>query len=225
VSHPICVDCAGLLQTGLQKELEELSRERDAYINFERGILRNQEQMKKGLKVEGSRKRRKSTSSNLSGKGEEQGLGEFDLEGDEEEWEELTRRRRELESEEERLIRILEGKEKELATAKEEEKRANEEEKEVERQETEYVPVIPHERIQRMIAWLTMEGISCIMLSYLPNWTARKKHCRQPVPNSFYPHPCSATWNQRTYTMTPSRLAMSHYSLMGNHMLPLDQSQ
>ena len=117
-----------MLQAGLQKEMEELSRERDAYINFERGILRNQEELRSG-----NRKRRKSETK----AGEDEGLREFDLEGDEEEWEELTRRRQELESEEERLIRILEGKEKELAAAKEQEKLAKEEEKEVERQETE----------------------------------------------------------------------------------------
>lgn len=122
-----------MLQTGLQKELEELSRERDAYINFERGILRNQEDLKKRKSGEGIKRRRKSTSQ----VGEEEGLAEFDLEGDQVEWEELTRRRGELETEEERLIRILEEKEKELATAKEEEKRVKEEEKEVERQETE----------------------------------------------------------------------------------------
>ena len=124
-----------MLQTGLQKELEELSRERDAYINFERGILRNQEDLKNRKSGEGSKRRRKSNSQ---GEGEEEkGLGEFDLEGDEVEWEELTRRRGELQSEEEKLIRILEEKEKELAAAKEEEKRVKEEEKEVERQETE----------------------------------------------------------------------------------------
>ena len=122
-----------MLQTGLQKELEELSRERDAYINFERGISRNQEDLKSRKGANVGSKRRKS-SDNRS-----EGLGEFDLEGDEEEWDDLTRRRGELESEEERLIRMLEGKEKELAAAKEEEKRAKEEEKEVERQETEYV--------------------------------------------------------------------------------------
>lgn len=117
-----------MLQVELQKEVEELSRERDAYIQFERGILRNREEVKNGS----SSKRRKSDT-------EDQGLGEYDIEGDEEEWEELLRERAELEGEEARLLKVLEEKEKQLAEVKEDEKRAKEEEKEVERQETECV--------------------------------------------------------------------------------------
>lgn len=41
ISHPLCVECTGIIQAELQKELDELSRERDAYIAFEQGISRN----------------------------------------------------------------------------------------------------------------------------------------------------------------------------------------
>ncbi|GMK56442.1 hypothetical protein CspeluHIS016_0302820 [Cutaneotrichosporon spelunceum] len=38
IDHPLCVECTGLFQAELQRELEELTRERDAYIAFERGL-------------------------------------------------------------------------------------------------------------------------------------------------------------------------------------------
>lgn len=132
ISHPLCVDCTGMLQVELQKELEELSRERDAYINFERGILRNREEIKSGSKA----KRRKSVENDEAG----MGLGEYDLEGDEDEWRDLSAERDKLEAEEARLMRILEEKERQLDAVREEEQHVKEEEKEVERQETEYVP-------------------------------------------------------------------------------------
>lgn len=36
LSHPLCTDCTTLLQGLLQKQLEEVQRERDGYIAFER---------------------------------------------------------------------------------------------------------------------------------------------------------------------------------------------
>jgi beclin 1 len=46
IDHPLCTECTTLLQSELQKELEELSRERDAYIAFERGVLRDRENLR-----------------------------------------------------------------------------------------------------------------------------------------------------------------------------------
>lgn len=42
IDHPLCVECTGLFQAELQRELEELTRERDAYIAFERGLRKKQ---------------------------------------------------------------------------------------------------------------------------------------------------------------------------------------
>lgn len=108
-----------MLQVELQKELEELSRERDAYIHFEKGILRNREDIKG--------KRRQST----------EGLGEHDIEGDEDEWEDLTKRVTELEDEEVQLRKALAEREKELEERRKEEREMAKEEKEVDRLETE----------------------------------------------------------------------------------------
>jgi beclin 1 len=118
ISHPLCTECTALLQSELQKEVEELSRERDAYINFERGILRNRE----------GHGRRKSL---------DEGLWETDLEGTGEEWEALMKRKEELEREEERLKLVLEQKEKELDQVKIEEERSKREEEQLEREEEE----------------------------------------------------------------------------------------
>ncbi len=123
IDHPLCTECTTLLQSGLQKQLEELSRERDAYIAFERDILRNREDLTGG--------RKKS-----SGK-EEEGLGESDIEGTQDEWESFVRRKKELESEEERLRKVLEEKERELDGVRAEEERVKREEEEVEREEGE----------------------------------------------------------------------------------------
>jgi beclin 1 len=38
LSHPLCIDCTTLLQSLLQKQLEEVQKERDAYIAFERDV-------------------------------------------------------------------------------------------------------------------------------------------------------------------------------------------
>ena len=110
-----------MLQVELQKELEELSRERDAYINFEKGILRNREDMKG--------KRRQST----------EGLGEYDLEGDEDEWQDLTKRVTELDEEEAKLRKVLAEKEQELEDRRKKEQQMDDKEREVDRLETEQV--------------------------------------------------------------------------------------
>lgn len=108
-----------MLQVELQKELEELSRERDAYIHFEKGILRNREDLKG--------KRRQSAD----------GLGEYNLEGSEDEWQDLTQRVTELEKEEVRLRKVLAEREGELAERRKEEQEIAEEDREVDRLETE----------------------------------------------------------------------------------------
>jgi beclin 1 len=108
-----------MIQAELQKELEEISRERDAYIHFEKGILRNREDIKG--------KRRQSV----------EGLGEHDLEGDEDEWQDLTKRVTELEDEEVKLRKVLAERERELEQRRKEEQEIADEEREVDRLETE----------------------------------------------------------------------------------------
>ena len=122
ISHPLCTECTSLLQAELQRELEELTRERDAYLAFEKGIQKNREALK-------SRRRSKPDS--------EAGLGENDLEGTEEEWQALHRRKRELEGEEEALKRTLMEKEKDLAKIRKEEERVKLDEEDVGKQEDE----------------------------------------------------------------------------------------
>ena len=111
-----------MLQSELQKQLEELGQERDAYIAFEQGILRNRDNLMSGRKVERNKDE----------------LGEYDIEGTHEEWESLIRRKKELESEEERLRKVLEEKEKEFESVRADEKRVKREEEQVEREEEEY---------------------------------------------------------------------------------------
>lgn len=72
-------------------------------------------------------------------KGEEDELGEEDIEGTQDEFVELTRRKNELESEEESLRRVLAEKEKELDGVRAEEERVKREEDDVEREEEECV--------------------------------------------------------------------------------------
>jgi beclin 1 len=74
IDHPLCTECTTLLQSELQKELEELSRERDAYIAFERGVLRDRENLRADRN-----------------KAEDGSLGEYDIEG---RWISKRRRRR-----------------------------------------------------------------------------------------------------------------------------------
>ena len=124
------MECTGSLQSELQKQLEELSRERDAYIAFERGIIRNREERRSG--------RRKSRD--IRGEDEEDTeLGEHDIEGTEEEWYELVRRKKDLEKEEVELRKLLEEKERELEGVRREEERVKAEEAEMDRQEQEFL--------------------------------------------------------------------------------------
>ena len=117
ISHPLCTECTTLLQSELQKELEELSLERDAYIEFQRGIQRHHDQLKKRRTGDG--------------------LGEYDIEGTEDEWEGLVKKKRELDKEEERLKRALEEKEKELQAARKDQERIKLEEQRVDKEEEE----------------------------------------------------------------------------------------
>lgn len=132
ISHPLCTECTTLLQAELQKELEELSRERDAYIEFQRGIIRNRETLGKhrpeGL---GSVVRQGKAGT------EENGLEAYDIEGTEEEWEALIKRKKDLDKEEVRLKKALEEKEGELDVAREEAERVKREEAEMGKAEEE----------------------------------------------------------------------------------------
>ena len=125
ISHPLCTECTSLLQSELQKQLEELGRERDAYIAFERGITRNRDLLRKG---------RRPKDPDVE---DDSDLGEYDIEGTDAEWEQLIRRKKELAKEEEGLIKELEQYEKELEEVKREEEQVKEQEAELERQENE----------------------------------------------------------------------------------------
>ncbi|RSH92846.1 autophagy protein 6 [Saitozyma podzolica] len=114
IDHPLCTECTTLLQSELQKELEELSRERDAYIAFERGILRNRENLRADRN-----------------KAEDGSLGEYDIEGTEDEWAALIRRKKDLEAEETALRKRLEEREKEVAAVKVGDERARKEEEDI----------------------------------------------------------------------------------------------
>ncbi|KAK8865977.1 hypothetical protein IAR55_001127 [Kwoniella newhampshirensis] len=128
ISHPLCTECTTLLTTEFQKKAEELGRERDAYLAFEQGIQRNREKIRSG----------RSSSIKVEGDSDE-GLGEDDIEGTDAEWEELIKKKKELEEEEERLVSVLEEKEKELDQVKTEAERVRADEEEVEREENEYL--------------------------------------------------------------------------------------
>ena len=135
ISHPLCTECTTLLQVELQKELEELSRERDAYIEFQRGVIRNRETLGKHRPDGGGASRGKG-SRDGTGQNED-GLGAYDIEGTEEEWDALVRRKKELEREEEKLRAALEEQERELERAEEEAERVEREEAAMERSEDE----------------------------------------------------------------------------------------
>ncbi|WOO79460.1 Vacuolar protein sorting-associated protein 30 [Vanrija pseudolonga] len=117
IDHPLCTECTGLFQAQLQRELEELTRERDAYIAFERNLrLRAEERGGAGGEVD-----------------DEGGVGGSD------EWDALVQHRAELEEEEKRLTATLGEREAELASVQEEEKRVKVDEAAVERDEAEFL--------------------------------------------------------------------------------------
>lgn len=112
IDHPLCTECTGLFQAELQRELEELTRERDAYINFERGL------------------RKRADADSL-------GDDSTGLVGTSDEWDALLARKQELEDEEHALRLSLQERETELAAVKEDEERVRVEEAAVEREESE----------------------------------------------------------------------------------------
>ncbi|WVO12925.1 hypothetical protein L204_100533 [Cryptococcus depauperatus] len=140
ISHPLCTECTALLTFEFQKKAEELGRERDAYIGFEQGILRNRERMK-------------SKSKRAQRDYSDEGLGEDDIEGSPEEWEFLLKRKEELKIEEAKLKTVLEEKEKELDQARQEEMRVKADEEQVEREENEFL--LSHASLSARIAHLT----------------------------------------------------------------------
>jgi len=99
----------------LQRELEELTRERDAYIAFEQGLR------KRGNRMEEADK--DSVDDPLVG-----GVDE---------WDALLTRRKELEDEEKKLRATLKEREAELVAVKEDEARVKAEEAAVTREEEE----------------------------------------------------------------------------------------
>lgn len=114
IDHPLCTECTGLFQAQLQRELEELTRERDAYIAFERNLRLRAEERGGG-----------------GGEEDDEGVGGS------EEWDALVAHRAELEEEEKRLTATLGEREAELAGVQEEEKRVKVDEAAVERDEAE----------------------------------------------------------------------------------------
>ena len=113
IDHPLCLDCTGLLQSELQKELDELIRERDAYLEFEKEVLKGHHEIKEGE------------------------LDGYGVEGDEDEWDGLQRKKQELEKEEEKLRRVLREKEGELDRVKKDAQLVKTEEEQLDREEEE----------------------------------------------------------------------------------------
>ncbi|WWC86302.1 uncharacterized protein L201_001175 [Kwoniella dendrophila CBS 6074] len=141
ISHPLCTECTLILTNEFQKLTEELTKERDAYIRFEREILRNRETQNQS-KSSSSYVKRISKSDNKDpnkAESETEALGEFDIEGNEDEWNELMKRKKELEDEEEKLRVVLEEREKELKEVEMEEEKVKRDEEEVDREETKYL--------------------------------------------------------------------------------------
>lgn len=132
VSHPLCTECTALLTAEFQRMAEELGKERDAYIWFEQAIRKNKESL--GT-AEISRKTVNTRHVD--------GLAKYDVEGTEEEWGTLVKRKGQLEVEEERLKRQLESTEKELEAVLEEERLVELEAKAVEQEENESVYCAP----------------------------------------------------------------------------------
>ncbi|KAL0252559.1 hypothetical protein I308_101951 [Cryptococcus tetragattii IND107] len=128
VSHPLCTECTALLTAEFQRMAEELGKERDAYIRFEQAIRKNKELLET---AESSRKTAKTRHVG--------GLAKYDVEGTEEEWDALRKKKEELELEEERLKLLLESTEKELEVALEEERLVELEAKMVEQEENEFL--------------------------------------------------------------------------------------
>ncbi|OCF30410.1 beclin 1 [Kwoniella heveanensis BCC8398] len=146
ISHPLCKECTDYLSQEYRKKAEELAQERDAYISFKQSIQRNREKQLHSQRPNPSFSKSNSdprfglkTTAGESGKEDGSGLEDSEIEGSEEEWNELVKRRQELEREEEQLIAVLEAKEKELDAVREEEERVKEDEAEVDREETDYL--------------------------------------------------------------------------------------
>lgn len=117
VSHPLCVECISVLQAELQGELDGLSKERDAYIAFEQGIQKSK------------------AAAGTKGHGD--GLDEYGIEGTQQEWDALMKRKKELEKEEADLTAELKAKEKELEGVHAEQEEVKRDEALVEQEEEE----------------------------------------------------------------------------------------
>ncbi|WVR05937.1 hypothetical protein IAU60_002963 [Kwoniella sp. DSM 27419] len=132
ISHPLCTECTALLTSEITSMAEELNRERDAYIAFEQSIQRGRQRKASGSGRSARRRQRQAEDG-------DEGLSGNDLEGDDEEWEELMRRKKQLEDEEEQLTAELEEKERELEEVRREEAEVKQDEERVDREETEYL--------------------------------------------------------------------------------------
>ncbi|TFK68696.1 APG6-domain-containing protein [Pluteus cervinus] len=56
IDHPLCTDCTQLLQKSLQKRLDELNKERDGYIAFEKEVRKEREKLHQNLSREDAAK-------------------------------------------------------------------------------------------------------------------------------------------------------------------------
>lgn len=141
VDHPICEDCAKRLQEMLQDQLDDLQRERDAYIYYEKEWT---QRMKRYKNLERER---------------EEGNGEngFNSENEndayrpltDEEWLELEEEKRKLNLEYKEMVNELARLEDEEAKVKEEERLLEEQEKRLLDEETRFL--IDHQRLESQI--------------------------------------------------------------------------
>ncbi|KAJ9094056.1 hypothetical protein QFC21_006157 [Naganishia friedmannii] len=135
--HPLCSDCAKSLQDQLQSRLEDIQRERDAYISFERNFQEN--------------KRRKASASNEAPGAEQDGKPKAESFGGiplrtsvydtftEGEFHQLQQRKAELEAKNSTLIAELAKLEAESAAIAEEERLVAEEEALLEQEERNFL--------------------------------------------------------------------------------------
>ena len=110
IDHPLCSSCASVLQRILQDKLEDVQRERDAYISFER-----EWQAKK--------------------KAEKEAAPNDDIKSDAEIYADLETKNKQLERNTHRLIEALKEEEEEERLLNAELLKVQQEEEELERQE------------------------------------------------------------------------------------------
>lgn len=131
-----------------------------------------------------------------------EGLGMYDVEGTEEEWDELVKRKKDLEKEEDRLKKILEEKEVELEQARRDQQRVKEAEEEQERREEESAT-------PRLLNQTDNIGSYCPMQPFPQSSDISTKLYLRRRLGYYSPNHYWRIWNRQTYTMMRFKSVMS----------------